>query len=634
MENDYGIVGTAGHIDHGKSALVRALTGTDPDRLQEERERGITIDLGFAHLDLEGGTRVGFIDVPGHERFVKNMLAGIGGIDAVLLVVAADESIMPQTREHLAICELLGVDSGVVAITKCDLVDDEIAELVELEVRDLLAGSRLATAPIVRTSAESGAGLAELRGALADTLGASGARPQHELVRMPIDRVFTVHGFGTVVTGTLLSGRIGTGDRLELLPQATAVTVRGLQVYGEPVEEATAGQRTAVNLQGVDTSAATRGDLLVTPGALATTYMIDARLDMLTEHGLEQLQRVRFHHGAIEALCRVAILEADEIRAGDSGFVQLRLETPYACAPGDRFVVRRYSPMLTIGGGTVLDNLPGKHRHRESAAIELLTRLGGPALEDRLAALAAAAGTRGVDEEHLRHRTFASATRLRSAAGSLADAGRLLVAQETPLIVLDAAVLAALEETIIEAVRKHHTEYPLEPGLPKSAVTATLPRDLPEAVVDALVDRLVAAQRLGGSSAALSSPDHDVVLSESQEQVRSALLDMYDEAGWSPPSIGDAWKRLGVAAGDGEAIFRLLLRQGKLVRLRDELVFSAAKLDALIDELRSRYAPGDAFRVAEFKDLAGVSRKHAIPLLEYLDEQRVTRRQGDQRIRV
>ena len=634
MDNDYCIVGTAGHIDHGKSALVRALTGTDPDRLQEERERGITIDLGFAYLELEDGTRVGFIDVPGHERFVKNMLAGIGGIDAVLLVVAADESIMPQTREHLSICELLGVDSGVVAITKCDLVDDEIAELVELEVRDLLAGSRLATAPIVHTSAESGAGLAELRGALADTLGAAGDRPQHELVRMPIDRIFTVRGFGTVVTGTLLSGRIGTGDRLELLPQATTVTVRGLQVYGEPVESATAGQRTAVNLQGVDTSVATRGDLLVTPGALATTYMIDARLDMLAEHGLEQLQRVRFHHGAIEALCRVAILEADEIRAGGSGLVQLRLETPYACAPGDRFVVRRYSPMLTIGGGTVLDNLPVKHRGREPAVIQLLTRLEGPALEDRLAALAAAAGTRGIDEELLRHRTFASADRLRSAAGALADAGRLLVAQETPLVVVDTAVLAALEETIIEAVGTHHTEHPLEPGLPKSAVTATLPRDLPEVVVDALVDRLVAAQRLGGSSAALSLPDHGVVLSESQEQVRAALLDMYDEAGWSPPAISDAWKLIGVTADDGEAVFRLLLRQGELVRLRDDLVFSAARLDALIDELRRRYAAGDGFGVADFKDLAGVSRKHAIPLLEYLDEQRVTRRQGDQRIRV
>jgi len=634
VENDYRIVGTAGHIDHGKSALVRALTGTDPDRLQEERERGITIDLGFAHLELEDGTRVGFIDVPGHERFVKNMLAGIGGIDAVLLVVAADESIMPQTREHLAICELLGVSAGVVAITKCDLVDDEIAELVELEVRDLLAGSGLATAPIVHTSTESGDGLAALRGALAETLDASRIRPQHELVRMPIDRIFTVHGFGTVVTGTLLSGRIGSGDRLELLPQGTAVTVRGLQVYGEPVESARAGQRTAVNLQGVDTSAARRGDLLVTPGALAPTYMIDARLDMLPEHGLEQLQRVRFHHGAIEALCRVAILETDEIPAGGSGLVQLRLETPYACAPGDRFVVRRYSPMLTIGGGTVVDNLPAKHRHGDSAALELLTRLEGPALEDRVAALAAAAGSHGVDEERLRHRTFASAAHLRSAAASLANDGQLLVAQETPLIVLDATLLAPLEETILDAVRRHHAEHPLEPGVPKSAVTATLPRDLPEVVVDALVARLVAARRLGGSSAALAVPEHDVVLSAAQERVRTALLDTYERAGWSPPSIVDAWKLVGVSPGEGDAVFRFLLRQGELVRLRDELVFSTASLDALIDELRRRYAPGDTFGVADFKDLTGVSRKHAIPLLEYLDEQRVTRRQGDQRIRV
>lgn len=634
MDNDYHIVGTAGHIDHGKSTLVRTLTGTDPDRLQEEHERGITIDLGFAHLELEGGNRVGFIDVPGHERFVKNMLAGIGGIDSVLLVVAADESIMPQTREHLAICELLAVDSGIVAITKCDLVDDEIAELVELEVRDLLVESRLANAPIIRTSVESGAGLAELRNELTDTLGSSRPRPQHELVRMPIDRVFTVHGFGTVVTGTLLSGRIETGDKLELLPQTTAITVRGLQVYGEAVEFASAGQRTAVNLQGVDTSVATRGDLLATPAALSTTYMIDARLNMLPEHSLKQLQRVRFHHGAVEVLCRVAILETDEIQAGGSELVQLRLETPYACAPGDRFVVRRYSPMLTIGGGTVLDNQPSKHRRGKPEVGKLLRRLEGGSLKDRVVVLTEASGTRGANEEYLRHRTFASTKHLRSTAKSLADAGRLLVAQEAPLIVLDPKVLGPLEETIIETVRRQHAKHPLEPGLPKSTVTATLPRHLPEVILDVLIDRLVTGQRLSGSRTVLALPEHNVMLSESQEEIRAALMKLYKEARWSPPSIGDAWKRIGVARADGDPIFQLLLRQGELIRLRGELIFSAARLDALIDEVRDRYEPGVMFGVADFKGWTGLSRKHAIPLLEHLDQQRVTRRQGDQRIRV
>jgi len=634
VDKNYHIVGTAGHIDHGKSALIRGLTGTDPDRLQEEQERGITIDIGFAHLELDGGTRVGFIDVPGHERFIKNMLAGIGGIDSVLLVVAADESIMPQTREHLAICELLGVNSGIVAITKCDLVDNEIAELVELEVRDLLTTSQLANAPIVRTSVESGNGLAKLRDQLAEMLGTFSPRPQHELVRMPIDRIFTVHGFGTVVTGTLLSGRINTGDKLELLPQSTAVTVRGLQVYGESVESAMAGQRTAVNLQGLDTSAAARGDLLVTPNSLSPTYMLDARLDILPEHSLEQLQRVRFHHGATEILCRVNVLDVEEIRAGGSELVQLRLETPYACAPGDRFVIRRYSPMLTIGGGTVLDNLPSKHRAGEPKTIGLLRRLEGGALKERVALLTAASGSRGADEGHLRHRTFASATHLRSVANSLADAGRLVIAQQTPLIVLDSEVVNNLEETIIEAVRRQHTDHPLMPGLPKSAVAATLPRHLPEVILDVLLGRLSTAQRLGGSSNALALPEHNVILSEPQERIRAALLTIYEEAGWSPPSISNAWKQLGVTQVDGEEVFQLLLRQGELVRLREDLIFSAARLDVLVDEVRTRYAPGVLFGVADFKSWTALSRKHAIPLLEYLDQQRVTRRQGDRRIRV
>lgn len=631
LHDHYKIVGTAGHIDHGKSALVRALTGTDPDRLQEEQRRGITIDLGFAHLQLDDGTRVGFVDVPGHERFIKNMLAGIGGIDTVLLVVAADESIMPQTLEHLAICELLGVNSGVVAITKCDLVDGEIAELVELEVQELLAGSLLAQAPIVRTSATSGAGLEALCNALAVTLATAATRPSSPFVRLPVDRVFTMRGFGTVVTGTLLSGQIRAGDKLELLPDGTAVTVRGVQVYGDKVDAATPGQRTAVNLQGIDVDAVTRGNLLVTPGCLAPTYLIDARLRLLPEHPLERLQRVRFHHGAAEILCRVAVLEGDRIEAGDSGLVQLRLESPYACVPGDRFVVRRYSPMLTIGGGVVLDTAPAKHRPSDPDALALLAALENAPVGERLAALVASHGTSGATEEHLRRRLFATSEQLEAWATALSAERNVLIAQRNPLLLIDGACVAPLEQTALAVIRAYHDEHPLAPTVPKSALVAALPRRLPEAAVDALVEGLAARGEIDEGADGVSLPGHQVSLSDEQERVRDALVQLYEAAGWAPPSLNEAFKQLGAGA---EEVFHLLLRTGELVRLRDELVFRATQLDALVNQLRSRYAPGDSFSVADFKEWTGVSRKHAIPLLEYLDEHRVTRREGDRRVRI
>jgi len=339
----YRIVGTAGHIDHGKSALVQALTGTDPDRLQEEKERGITIDLGFADSRF-GGFHIGFVDVPGHERFVKNMLAGVGGIDAVILVVAADESVMPQTREHLAICELLGVRGGVVALTKCDLVDAELAELAELEVSELLEGTSLQDAPIVRTSTTNGTGLDELRDALAVVLREQAARATTAAMRLPIDRVFTIRGFGTVITGTLLAGEIETGDKLDLLPGDLAVTVRGLQVHGAPAERATAGQRVALNLHGVQTDELARGMVLARPGELEAAHILDVRLDTLPGFAVKHLQRVRFHHGAAELLARVALMTGDEVPPGESAYCQLRLEARYPAVPGDRVVLRRYSP--------------------------------------------------------------------------------------------------------------------------------------------------------------------------------------------------------------------------------------------------------------------------------------------------
>ncbi|HMC81981.1 MAG TPA: selenocysteine-specific translation elongation factor, partial [Candidatus Polarisedimenticolia bacterium] len=346
------VVGTAGHIDHGKSLLVKSLTGTDPDRLKEEKERGITIDLGFASLGLPDGTLIGFIDVPGHERFVRNMLAGVGGIDLALLVVAADESIKPQTREHFDICRLLRIPQGIVALTKADLVEPDILDLVRLELREFLAGSFMEEAPLVAVSAKTGAGLENLKGALADAAGRVPARPSGTVLRLPVDRSFSVRGFGTVVTGTLISGHIATGEDVEILPAGLRARVRGLEVFGNSCAEALAGQRIAVNLQGVEAPSVVRGDILASPGNLATTRLLDVRLELLSgEEGLEHLAWVRFHHQASEVMGRVRLAGKDRVHPGESGLAQIRLSRPVVALPGDRFILRRPSPPATLGGG-------------------------------------------------------------------------------------------------------------------------------------------------------------------------------------------------------------------------------------------------------------------------------------------
>ena len=631
MPARFRIVGTAGHIDHGKSALVRALTGTDPDRLQEEKDRGITIDLGFAHLDLSEDLRVGFIDAPGHERFVKNMLAGIGGIDAALLVIAADESIMPQTREHLAICELLGIAAGVVAITKRDLVDAEIVDLVELEVREFLAGTFLAGAAIVKTSVATGEGLDALREALGAALTETPTRPAEEPARMPVDRIFTVRGFGTVATGTLLAGSVSTGDTLQLLPAGDTVTVRGVQAYGASVDAALAGQRTALNLQGVDVEALSRGDLLVSPGSIATTYLIDARLQMLGGCELEQLQRVRFHHGAAEILCRVAILDADGIPEGGAALVQLRLEAPYAVVPVDRFVIRRYSPMITIGGGVVIDSLPVKHRGSDAAVVETLRALQAAGPAERLSLLVEGAREAGLGEAEMCRRLGTTSRRVRETAAEAARDGRVQIVQEDPLFVVARAAFDSVGSRAVELLERYHDAHPLRPGMPKSELAQALPQSLPELVLDAAIEKLKDEGRLRPASGALALVDHEVSLTAEQQRLRQELFDLYTDAGWAPPSADQAQRSL----GDGtDSMLRHLLREGELVRLRDGLIYASSRLEELVEELRRRHPAGEPFSVAEFKDWAGISRKHAIPLLEHLDQLRVTRRVGDKRERI
>jgi selenocysteine-specific elongation factor len=623
------IVGTAGHIDHGKSALVRALTGTDPDRLPEEKRRGITIDLGFAHLSLADGLVASFIDVPGHERFVRNMLAGAHGIDAALLVVAADESVMPQTREHFHICRLLGIPRGVVALTKCDLADAESQALAELETRELVAGSFLEGAPILRVSARSGEGLAELKQALVALVRLAPERTAAGLPRLPVDRVFTLRGFGTVATGTLVSGRLSVGDELEVLPSRLRTRVRGLHVHGDAVERVGAGNRAAVNLAGLDVRDLSRGDVLTRPGSLRATSLVDVELSLLPgERPLKDEARVRVHLASAERLARVRVLSGERIEAGATGFAQLRLEAPGVAGRGDRLVLRSYSPAVTIGGGRVLDPLPAKRRRAEAAELARLAELPDAAPGRAAALLAARAGLAGLDAATLAARLTVPLPELLTAA---AEPDLVSLGGE-PAVFFSRDGLGSLGQRVREQVAAFHRAQPLRAGMPREELRRrALPR-LPAAVADALLGRLVAAGELRASADSITLPGHAVRLSPQEEAAREKLLGAAQQAGLAGLELPQAVQAARLEPLLAERVAKLLLAEGRLQRVGESLLLHRDHLEALKSDVRRRWPAGSRLDVAGFKELTGLSRKWVIPLLEYLDRERVTRRSGTDRV--
>jgi selenocysteine-specific elongation factor len=615
------VIGTAGHIDHGKSALVRALTGTDPDRLKEEQARGITIDLGFAHTSIAGDD-IAFVDVPGHERFVKNMLAGAGGIDAVLFVVAADESVMPQTREHFAICRLLGVRAGVIALTKIDLADPDIIELAMMDVRELAAGSFLSAAPVVPVSAKTGAGLDDLRRALASM---SERIPERAVVglppRLPVDRVFSMRGFGTVVTGTLTSGTLRADDELVLLPRGRRVKVRGLQVHGQARDHATAGRRVAVNLGGVERTDVERGDTLTAADAFEVTRRIDVRLEMLADAPeLKHGARVRFHHGTTEVLGRVAL--------GPDRFARIRLEGPAVLTRGDRFVLRSYSPPNTIGGGVVLDPAPARTPLRTAAGAARFARLdANPA--DAIGAFAHERGASGLTFRDMARRAGVS----EAAAAALA---RQLEARGAARVIADrlfeTAVVAGLEKRLLDLVAAHHAAHPLSEGVPRQEIRERLfARAAPE-LFERVIDSLTTSGRITGRES-LALPGAGLSLSAEEARAQEALARIYREARLAPPDLAAAAATAGIPPGIAERMAKLLVRQKMLMKL-DTLFFHADALAELRREIEGMKRAEAAPRVdvAAFKVRFGLSRKYAIPLLEWLDRERVTRRVGDARV--
>jgi len=653
------VIGTAGHIDHGKSALVRALTSIDPDRLKEEQERGITIDLGFAHWRAEE-VNFAFVDVPGHERFVKNMLAGVGGFDAVVLVVAADESVMPQTREHFEICRLLHIPAGIVVVTKSDLVDAETIELVRMEVRELVAGSFLERAPIVPASSRTGEGLDALRAALLSLGRSAGSRPAAGAARLPIDRVFSMKGFGTVVTGTLVSGRIAVEDELAVLPRGRTVKVRGIQVHGARQENAAAGQRVALNLGGVETSDLGRGDTLLTAGSLEATTILDAIVEVVPggkplRHGT----RVRFHQGTSEVLGRIAIagradaageaggqvgsgftrIAAPDIAPGERAYVRLRLESPAVVTRADRYILRAYSPPVTIAGGEILDPRPPRGGIRNATARVRFARLdpqtaaterGAVAASERaLALMIEEAGVAGLPSASAVSRAGLAPHTAREIVERLVRAGTVVQAGDR---LFDPSLATSLASRIVKALEEHHRDQPLSEGIPREEVRERFFGRGTPALFEWVLADLVARKAIVARDR-LALAGHTLALTPDEARARDAIERAFREAGLKPPEA-EALAHLG--GGDAalaDRMVKLLLRQKVLVKV-ENLLFHADALRRLREEVAAlkREAAGATLDVGAFKDRYGITRKYAIPLLEYLDRERVTRRVGDRRV--
>jgi selenocysteine-specific elongation factor len=633
------IVGTAGHIDHGKTALVKALTGIDADRFPEEKLRGITIDIGFAELDL-GDARIGFVDVPGHERFVKNMLAGASGIDAVLLVVAADEGVMPQTREHFEICRLLEIKTGLIVLTKKDLVDEELLEIVNLDVADLVQNSFLENAPVIAVSAKTGEGIEELKNELKTIAGKIPERKNETIARLPIDRSFTVKGFGAVVTGTLVSGEIRETEEIEILPIARKARVRGLQTHGKAVKTARAGQRTAVNLGGIEHSEIERGMILAESGILRPTQIVDARAEVLKDakKSLKSRQRVRVHIGTIEALARVRVLNEAGIEPGEQDFIQLRLEIPIVCIPGERFIIRSYSPSATIAGGSVLDNAAAKHRRKDTEKIrQILQNLieAGSDKAQQLKIFLETAGEHGLTFPDLQARTgwrgeiLKKAIRENVEKKASIEAEGFLIAR-TPFEDLKAETLAEIEN--------FHRREPLARGILRETLREKLFANLPPEIFKAVVSNLEKEGKAVAERDFVRLSSHSPELSADDKILLERLEKIYKLTKLEVPKLEDvlleAIKNTKSDKNHARKIFQLLLNSGKIVKVTDEFYFTRNEIDILTAKLKA-FAVRSSDRlidVPEFKDIAGISRKYAIPLLEYFDREKITRRAGNKRL--
>jgi selenocysteine-specific elongation factor len=627
------ILGTAGHIDHGKTALVKALTGVDTDRLKEEKERGITIELGFTFLDLPSGIRLGIVDVPGHEKFVKHMVAGVWGIDLVALIIAADEGVMPQTREHLDICSLLRVKKGLIVLTKIDLVDDELLDMVREEVSEVVRNTFLRDAPILPVSSTTGEGIPQLISTLDDLSKEVEERSSRGLLRLPIDRVFVMKGFGTVVTGTMVSGSLSLGETVKILPSGLEGKVRNLQVYNRPVEKAVAGQRAAINLQGIEASAVERGDVLVHPHTLATTQLIDVYLEYLPNvpRPLKHRTKQRFHIGTNLATASIFLLDREELSPGEEGVAQLRLERSVVALPQDRFVIRGSGVIQTLGGGVILDTHPVKHRRYSPPVIEDLHLLKDGSGEQILGQHILRSGAAGIAFGDLLNRVAMPPDEIQTSLRKMTEKGGILLFDPERLKVIDLREYDRLKEMTLRQLREFHQRYPMKSGLAKEELRTKLPAELDVKLFQVLLNGLIQSNKVILERDKLRLPEHQISSTDEKGLVRrgeEAIL----KGGLQPPSfkeLSDEWSE---EEEEVRSVLEHLVHEGVLVKVKSGMYFHRIHFGHLRETLVTYLKQHQEITTPQFKELTGASRKYAIPLIEYFDQIKLTIRLGEKRV--
>jgi selenocysteine-specific elongation factor len=625
------IFGTAGHIDHGKTSLIKAVTGTNTDRLKEEQKRGITIELGFASLDLPSGRHLGIVDVPGHEKFVKNMVAGATGIDIVAMVIAADEGVMPQTREHMEICTLLGVNHGMVVLTKTDMVDEEWLELVTEDIRDFTVGTFLEEAPIVPVSSLTGDGIPEFIDQLDALCANVPERTSTGLFRLPVDRVFSMKGFGTVITGTLISGKINVGDSIMIYPGKVASKVRGIQVHNQGRDAAEAGMRTAINFQGLEKTAINRGEILARENTLMPSYMVDLELHFLSSNKkpIKSRTQVRFHTGTSEIMGNLILLDRDELSAGDTCVAQIRLDEAVSLIRDDRFVIRSYSPVRTIGGGKVLDPIPPKHKRFQQAIIDGLAELAEADPEGIIDHQARMAGPAGISFDALLLMTNLPAKALESTIGTMLNAQRIMLVDKEHRLYVHQTVFESLKQLSHDVLEAYHRDNPLKPGISKEELKSKFPHGAGGKLFTLVLNRSIKDQQLALEDNTVRLASHEVSLQVDQKALKQQIVDIYRESGLTPPYFRDVVKRLEVEPKPAKGVLELLVGEGALVKVKEDLYYDRETLEKLKAELVAYIVDKGEISTPEFKDMTGASRKYVIPLIEHFDATNVTIRIGD-----
>jgi len=626
------ILGTAGHIDHGKTSLIKAISGIDTDRLKEEKERGITIELGFAYLELPGGQLLGIVDVPGHEKFIKNMVAGATGIDIVAMIIAADEGVMPQTREHLEICKLLDIKNGIVVLTKVDMVDEDWLKLVREDLAGFFSGTFLENAPIVEVSSVTGQGIDKLLKTLDDLVKKIPERDMGNFFRLPIDRVFTIKGFGTVVTGTTISGSINTGEEVTIYPQCIPSKIRGIQVHNHETSQVRSGQRTAINLQGLEKAEIQRGNILAARDALRPTHMVDVRFDLLQSASkkLKNRSKCRFHTGTAEIMGTIILLDRDELEKGETCFAQIRLDEPTAVLMGDRFILRSYSPVRTIGGGKILNPMPARKKRFSEESIRELKIFDSGELKEKAEECIRMGKFHGREISEARFLLNAGEKRLEETLKTLSAQKKIIQYNKENRSFIHGEYLKKAVDEMLAMVKQYHAEFPLKAGIVKEELRSRSSVAGNQRLFNYIIANLISDGTFEQDKELLRLKGHRVTFAEDQAKIRSEMEDIYRRGGIQPPYFSELKDRF--PSADASSILEVLVKDGVLVKVKEDLYFHHEALSDLEKRLTAFLREKGEISTPQFKEMTGASRKYTIPVIEYFDRTQVTVRVGDNRV--